>query len=314
MIVGVFLAGVILVGGVHRLDRLVDPPVAIVVAAGYVAVVGVIIGSAKGRFWVWTVPAGALLVFAILTGSITSWEALYGALIISAVVSVASIIAAIVALALPARPGSPWTRPIPRRRAGRSAMALLVPSVMTIFIWSNSAAGPLPVDYSGQDLRGADLGGARLIGGDLRYAKLNNASLVRAWGSSADSPSADFTGADLTDADLRFFSCGGCSFDSAQLDSVNLTSALFPGADFRNASLRGATLVDTNLFNTNLKGADLTDANLLNAYFHVDFASYRLIQPDQVADVTWSNTICPDGTNSEAHGMTCVRHLGEAVR
>ena len=56
-----------------------------------------------------------------------------------------------------------------------------------------------------------------------------------------------------------------------------------------NADLRG-----TDLRGTYLAGADLTNANLRGAHLGGDL---------------WNNTICPDGTNSDANGGTCVGHL-----
>jgi uncharacterized protein YjbI with pentapeptide repeats len=50
-----------------------------------------------------------------------------------------------------------------------------------------------------------------------------------------------------------------------------------------------ANLADANFTNDNLTGADLTGANLTG--------------------VTWSNTTCPDGTNSNTDGDTCNNNL-----
>jgi len=38
-------------------------------------------------------------------------------------------------------------------------------------------------------------------------------------------------------------------------------------------------------------------------------SDYGAVFRDALKDVIWSNTICPDGTNSDAHGGTCERHL-----
>ena len=56
-----------------------------------------------------------------------------------------------------------------------------------------------------------------------------------------------------------------------------------------NANLEGTNLPGANLTNANLTGANLTGA--------------------KVNGVTWSNTLCPDGTKSDANGHTCVGHL-----
>lgn len=67
----------------------------------------------------------------------------------------------------------------------------------------------------------------------------------------------------------------------------------------RNAHLIGADLRDANLAGADLTGADLTDANLRGA----DLSNAV------VKDVTWLNTTCPDGTNSDDAGKTCRGHL-----
>jgi uncharacterized protein YjbI with pentapeptide repeats len=61
------------------------------------------------------------------------------------------------------------------------------------------------------------------------------------------------------------------------------------GADLSNANLQGA-----NLMGANLRGANLSGANVnVNTNFN---------------RVTWGNTSCPDYTNSDSDGGTCVGH------
>lgn len=72
--------------------------------------------------------------------------------------------------------------------------------------------------------------------------------------------------------------------------STSLSGASLIGADLRSVNLTGAKLDGANL-----TGADLTGAVL-------DSASLK--------DVTWSNTTCPDGTNSDSNTpATCLGHL-----
>ncbi|MGB8646487.1 MAG: pentapeptide repeat-containing protein [Anaerolineae bacterium] len=66
--------------------------------------------------------------------------------------------------------------------------------------------------------------------------------------------------------------------------SVNMTGAKFQGS--------------------NVCGADFTGANLTNAAFSSATNGTAAI----VTGATWSNTTCPDGTNSNANGNTCVGH------
>jgi hypothetical protein len=56
-------------------------------------------------------------------------------------------------------------------------------------------------------------------------------------------------------------------------------------------------------------GADLTDADLTNA----NLTDARLIGAHlagaTLTGIIWSHTTCPDGTNSNHDGNTCVGHL-----
>ncbi|MFD3539619.1 pentapeptide repeat-containing protein [Streptomyces sp. NPDC058662] len=72
-----------------------------------------------------------------------------------------------------------------------------------------------------------------------------------------------------------------------------------PVAVLTNANLAHANLRDTDLDNAvldhaNLTGADLTGADLRHA---------------SLVGVTWHDTTCPDGTNSDRVGGTCAGHL-----
>ena len=84
---------------------------------------------------------------------------------------------------------------------------------------------------------------------------------------------------DLANADLRH----------RNLEHTNLSGAILTGADLEGAQLEGGFLPNANLTGANLRHADLRHADL--------------------SGVTWSNTICPDGTNSNSHGNSCQGHL-----
>ncbi len=77
------------------------------------------------------------------------------------------------------------------------------------------------------------------------------------------------------------------------------------GTDLRGADLRGASLRNADLTRADLTDADLFDADLRGAV---------------ITGVTWSNTRCPDGTNSDSRARsatgggralpgTCAHHL-----
>jgi hypothetical protein len=70
--------------------------------------------------------------------------------------------------------------------------------------------------------------------------------------------------------------------------------AALAGCNLSGLNLTGANLTGANLNSANLTGADLSGATVTGANFN---------------KVTWSNTTCPDGTNSNADGGTCTGHL-----
>ena len=146
-------------------------------------------------------------------------------------------------------------------------------------------------NLTGANLTGANLTGANLTGagGDTgQYgANLTGADLTAADLTHALMTDAILRGANLTDADLTGASLANGG--SADALSVDLTGADLTGANLTGASLRGADLTGANLSSANLTGANLSSANL--------------------AGVTWSNTACPDGTNSGSDNGTCVNHL-----
>jgi hypothetical protein len=87
---------------------------------------------------------------------------------------------------------------------------------------------------------------------------------------------------------------GACP--SGSLAGANLAGRNLTGIDLRDANLRNANLTGANLAGANLTGADLSGAVLTGV---------------NLSSVVWSNTICPDGTNSGTNGTapaTCIEH------
>ncbi|HEY5248969.1 MAG TPA: pentapeptide repeat-containing protein [Dermatophilaceae bacterium] len=102
----------------------------------------------------------------------------------------------------------------------------------------------------------------------------------------------------------------GCNLYGAFLSSANLTMANLSGANLTMANLSGANLYgifahDVTLAQANLTNADLTHANLSGA----NLTGATGMGTATLTAVTWLNTTCPDGTNSDSHGNTCVGHL-----
>jgi uncharacterized protein YjbI with pentapeptide repeats len=157
----------------------------------------------------------------------------------------------------------------------------------------------MDVNFSGANvfftqLSGADLSDADLSQADLYYAQGpivgTPAGLPSGWGlfnGYLIGPQSDAENADLTGVDLSGFDVFDSSFFNSDLTDANLT-----GTNFNGSSLSQANLTGANLTNAILTAADLSLATL--------------------TDVTWSNTTCPDGTNSDDDGGTCVNNLSEA--
>ena len=81
--------------------------------------------------------------------------------------------------------------------------------------------------------------------------------------------------------------------------NASLADTDWTGADLRDALFQG----------TNLQGAFMPTAQLTNTiFFDADLSGANLLGVD-LSTVGWTNTICPDGTNSDSHGFTCVGHL-----
>jgi hypothetical protein len=91
----------------------------------------------------------------------------------------------------------------------------------------------------------------------------------------------------------------GANFEGAILPYADLHGANLQGANLQGASLEGANLQGANLQGSNLEDSNLTGANLTGA----------TMQGANLHEVTWSNTTCPDGTNSNNDGGTCVHNL-----
>ena len=113
-------------------------------------------------------------------------------------------------------------------------------------------------------------------------------------------PNANLQGVNLANVDLSYAYLTSANLTSATLTNANLQGAcLREGACLRvGPNLTGATLTNANLQGAFLTGATLTNANLRNANLQGAFLQAH-----------WQNTICPNGTNSDANGGTCVGPL-----
>ncbi len=180
-------------------------------------------------------------------------------------------------------------------------------------------------DFSGMDLSAMNLSNLNLSDTDLAGANLTNASLANDNLASTDVQGANFTGvtwprvesgditgtpavlpADWTLAD------GYLMGPQALLNGAELAKADLAGLDLAGASLFEATLTSADLTGADLTGTDLTEATLTKANLTNSDLTGAFLDGAVLTSVTWSNTICPDGTNSDAHFETCANNIDDA--
>ena len=106
-------------------------------------------------------------------------------------------------------------------------------------------------------------------------------------------------GANLEGVNLEGDNLPEANLQGANLQNANVQKANLKGANLNKVNGSGANFAGANLEGANLNGANLTGANL-------DGASTKGANLNKI---TWSNTICPDGSNSNSDGGTCVNNL-----
>lgn len=165
---------------------------------------------------------------------------------------------------------------------------------------------------TGSNLTGASLANSNLGEDDLSQTTLTgiesggitgNPALPAEWtlaGGYLVGPGANLTTATLTGLDLS-----GTDLKAADLTSADLTGASLSGGNLDDANLTSANLTSAVLTAANLTGANLTSANLTDA--SLDNAA--VTSSTVFTSVTWLNTTCPDGSNSNAHDAGCFTAL-----
>ena len=104
----------------------------------------------------------------------------------------------------------------------------------------------------------------------------------------------------LGEAVMRcLFGSFGCNLIGADLVNSNLA-----GQTFVFATMVGANMTDADLADVRLAFVDLSRVNFTGA----DLSGARLYFVN-VSGTTWVDTTCPDGSNSNDDGQTCVGHL-----
>ena len=179
------------------------------------------------------------------------------------------------------------------------------------------------LDFAGADLQGMNATSATFAGDFSGATDIDSTIGLLGAVTNASYLGSKFTGTswDLAGRDLE-----GLNFSGAVMTSIDLANS-----DLRHADLAGADLADTDVAGADLSGAILDRAYLPDLWFdatklagaalaNVDMSGARFTNADLTGAtgmstvtldvaVTWSATICPDATNSDADGGSCIGHF-----
>jgi len=174
---------------------------------------------------------------------------------------------------------------------------------------------------------GCDFMGAE-ISGNISNANLTNANLTDAnFSCACDYKNINFTGVEADHISLQ--GAVGAIWTNATLTNANLACGDWTGDVFVNANLSGSdlssycgfggTFKNANFTRANLTGADFAFSGTSDTFTNASFTNANATKANfkgatgmgsaTLNGVIWSDTICPDGTNSNSDGNTCVGHL-----
>ena len=180
-----------------------------------------------------------------------------------------------------------------------SGMLYVVNAFTGGLVWSANGGQPLPIYGHGTPDVGLGAGEGLLIvpvGNQLSAYEHNPTPTANC---NLDNYRRSKGALVLKNADLRGCYLPNADLANADATNANMTDAYLAGADLSGANLNQARLVRTVLRNADLSGARLSQATLLGA----DLSGANL------TGITWLHTKCPDGTNSDDNGGTCVGNL-----
>lgn len=168
-------------------------------------------------------------------------------------------------------------------------------------------------NLEGDNLTDASFSFAYLVGVNFNSSNLTNTSFVAANAKKAKFTNATFSNTNLQNVNLIETEMPNLNLSTsiiagADFSGSNLAGSTFPsspGSIFYQANLTGANFTGSTVGQSNFDGANLTNANMTNANL---FSAANLSTATRTG-IIWSNTICPDGTNSNNNGSTCEGHL-----
>lgn len=154
----------------------------------------------------------------------------------------------------------------------------------------NCNLGPYADKFKGQDFTGAQLVSCYFFNADISGVIFKNANL-----DGCAFVNSNLTGADLSSlSTIDNYPPWGTGQGLSNVTFFKLTGSNFTGVNFSN-----------DMINADFTGVNLTHANFTNTNLN----RTQGLGSATTTDAIWSNTTCPDGTNSDSNGHTCVGHF-----
>ena len=157
------------------------------------------------------------------------------------------------------------------------------------------------------------LGYANLSHGDYRYSNLSHAYIDDTNLSHSDLSFANLSYANLMYSNLSWTNLQRSEMQYADLHAANLGCAILYDTNLTGADLSYAVVSHASCIWTwdevDLSHADLSYANLSNLHIEESDLSHADLSHADLTGVSWDDTICPDGTNSDDNGNTCENNL-----
>jgi uncharacterized protein YjbI with pentapeptide repeats len=155
---------------------------------------------------------------------------------------------------------------------------------------------PLYNRLAGKDLTNSVITGLVAQNIDWTNTIFKNADLEGGF-SGCNVSGDDFTGAQLSN--LAFY--GGTNATNANFTNATLGADSGSLANFQNANFTGANFTSASIKNNQFINSDFTNANFTNTNL-----TGSTNDSSTFTGAIWSNTTCPDGTNSDNDGNTCI--------
>jgi hypothetical protein len=118
----------------------------------------------------------------------------------------------------------------------------------------------------------------------------------------------------IYDLDLNSIQLGGAILARSYMSGTNFTKANLSGANMIEVTAEGTIFVDADLPGADLtdaylKGANFTEADLGGAIMNETTVNpWNGVPRNNLENVIWDDTTCPDGSNSDDNGGTCIGH------